>query len=744
MAMEMTLKTKHILGWFCALSASLSAAVSGNSRAEDKVTFDDHIKPIFREHCLSCHNANEKKGGLALDTYAATLIGGSSGEIVIAGDIDSSRLWELTAHIAQPYMPPQQDKLADPKLAVIKTWIEQGMPENSGSAIKKKSDAAAAMLANSSTGKPDGPPPMPTSMLKQPAIYTPRSAAIAAMAGAPWSPLVAVGGQFQVSLYHSESGQLLGVIPFPEGEPQSLSFTRDGRQLLIGGGRHGRSGCAVLVDVATGERITKVGDELDVVLAADISPDKKRIALAGPQKLIRIYDSSTGELIKEMKKHTDWVYALRFSPDGVLLASGDRSNGLVVWESETGRLYADLVGHKGEIRSLDFRADSNVLLTASLDGTVKFWGMQDSNLQKSIDAHGGGATSVAFSQDGSFVTTGRDQRVRLWNPDGTKKAEYEGLTEAGLEVAVIGSGAQIAAGDWNGKVKLWQAADPKQVRELAANPLTLAQVLEQAQASATQIKTTFDAASMVAADSAAQMTAAQSELAQTEVLVKTSAEQLAATEQTKQKLTGDINAQTAMIADLEAKLAAVKKAKEDTTVALNTATETAKKQMAESEAAKAKQVDAKTKYDQLAVAAKAAADKLAEADAQFKASQDAVARAQADLTAFQARSADLKASAEKVAAQTAETEKQMAEKAKLAATKEAEMKKLTEELQKMQAEMAALQQKLAAAASAQTTAQSELSASQAAANELKAAFEKAQSDSAQAQERLKLFLDSYK
>ena len=42
-----------------------------------KVTYDDHVKPIFREHCLSCHNQEQKKGGLALDNYAATMAGGA-------------------------------------------------------------------------------------------------------------------------------------------------------------------------------------------------------------------------------------------------------------------------------------------------------------------------------------------------------------------------------------------------------------------------------------------------------------------------------------------------------------------------------------------------------------------------------------------------------------------------------------------------------------------------------------------
>lgn len=64
-------------------------------------------------------------------------------------------------------------------------------------------------------------------------------------------------------------------------------------------------------------------------------------------------------------------------------------------------------------------------------------------MQKSFDAHGGGATSVVFTQDGNMATSGRDGKVKFWNADGTLKAEFAGLTEAALEVAATGNGAQL-------------------------------------------------------------------------------------------------------------------------------------------------------------------------------------------------------------------------------------------------------------------------------------------------------------
>lgn len=469
-------------GWRGAISAALATCLAVPAFADEptKITFEDHIKPILREHCSSCHNANDKKSGLSLDNYQAIMAGGSGGEVVAEGDLDSSRLFALTAHKEQPFMPPMQDKIPQAKLDLLKTWIEQGMPENSGSEIKKPMVSSAA-LGVVSAGRPEGAPPMPVSTLKQTPFYTPRASTISALAASPWSPLVAVGGQFQVSLYHSETGSLLGVIPFPEGEPQSITFSRDGRLILIGGGRHSAAGYAVLHEIATGNRIARVGDELDIVMAADISDDNRMIALAGPQKMIRVYDTLSGKLLFEQKKHTDWIYAVRFSPDGLLLATADRAAGIVVWESATGRMYLELPGHKGEIRSLTWRPDSQALISASLDGTLKMWEMNEGKVIKSWDAHGGGATAVAVCNDGTIVSTGRDNKVKVWDGAGNAAGEMPPLVEAGYEVAITVDGKQVIAGDWAGNVRMWQRANPADEKRLPANPPTLELSLAAAQ-----------------------------------------------------------------------------------------------------------------------------------------------------------------------------------------------------------------------------------------------------------------------
>jgi len=498
-----------------ALSSSLFSQDSG-----EKVTYEDHVKPIFRQHCFSCHNQNEKKGGLALDTFASTIEGGSSGEIVFDGEASSSRLWMLMAHEDTPVMPPGQDKLPDELIATVKKWIDLGLLENSGSTAKKKKASKLAFSA-SADGRPEGPVAMPETVWQQPVIVTERVAAVTSIQSSPWAPLVAIGGQRQIVLYNTENGECVGILPFPEGEPHSLTFSRDGSYLLVGGGHHSQQGLAVLYDIRSGDPVARCGDELDIVLGSDINPTLSRVALGGPQRLVRIHDVDSGEKVFELKKHTDWVYSVRFSPDGVLVASGDRAGGLVLWEADTGRLYLDLVGHKDAIRGIAWRSDSNVVASASLDGTVKLWEVFNGGQIKNFSAHGGGVTGIDMARDGKIVTCGRDRVVKLWDADGNLIREFPAFPEAVMKVVFNHDGTRVIAGDWSGLIKMWKTDDPAQELVLSANPAPLEIRMQQA----TELASTTAAAFQT---QSAAYTAAEGKLSGTVAMVQSLGEQVAA------------------------------------------------------------------------------------------------------------------------------------------------------------------------------------------------------------------------
>lgn len=457
----------------CRLASLLLLVIPGFAVSADKITYDDHIFPIFESKCLNCHNPDKKKGDLDLSTYTGTMTGSSGGKIALAGDGGSSKLYTVTVHTEEPVMPPEGDKISKKNADLIRAWIDGGLLENKGSKAKKREKPAFTLSSIPTGKKPEGPPPMPEDLLLEPVITPSRATVVADMQSSPWAPLLAVTAPRQVLLYHTDSLELVGILPFPKGSPETLSFHPGGKYLLAGGGIGGKSGTTVTWDITTGEILMTMGREFDSVLAADLRADLGGVAMGGPSRLVKLWDPAVDEQIKSIKKHTDWVTALAYSPDGVLLATGDRNNGVQVWEAATGNEFHSLRGHQKAITDLKWRADSNLLASASEDGTIRFWDMNQGKEIKRGNA-GPGVLALDYARNGKLVSVGRDKRIKVWKADLTLERQSQPFSELVTEVAFSHDGARYFTADWNGKIEAWNTADLKKIGALQASPPSIA------------------------------------------------------------------------------------------------------------------------------------------------------------------------------------------------------------------------------------------------------------------------------
>lgn len=492
---------------------------AGTLSAEDKkadgekITFRDHILPLLENKCLNCHNPDEAKGGLDLSNYGGAMTGGSGGEVVTSQDADSSRIYNLMAHQEEPFMPPKKTKSSDAELELVKKWIEGGLLEHDGSVAKVSDKPKLDMNVKVDIGSRPDVVAMPEHLLLQPEVVTERANAIPALARSPWAPIIAVAGQKQVMLYDSNNFEILGILAYPEGFPKTLSFSQNGSLLLCGGGRGGKSGGVVVWDVKTGERAIEVGNEFDIVLAADISPDQRNIALGGPGRNIKIFDTVSGEELHSIKKHPDWLLTLAYSPDGVLLASGGRNGDLYIWEAATGIEFYTLNGHSSAVTDVSWRSDSNLLVSVSEDGEAMLWEMSEGKQVKKWAAHPGGALAVDFSLDGKIVTTGRDKTVKIWDVAGKQLQSIAASDDLVMAAVFSEDSSKVISGDYNGKIVAWNVADGKKITEFEANPPTIDQQLAYSQKRIAELRGSLPKLEQGIKVAATELTAKQQALA---------------------------------------------------------------------------------------------------------------------------------------------------------------------------------------------------------------------------------------
>ena len=440
-----------------ACATFLAIALAASAQTTKPPTYDDDVKAILLRRCFGCHSSAESRAGLSLETYAGILKGGGSGDIVLPGRASNSLLYKVVAHEGDgvPRTPLNGSKIPDSEIAIIQEWIQRGLLETATS-MPKGPAASSTEFKPSDLNRPAGPPAMPKAL---PPVVIPEPARphpITALAASPWAPLIAVAGHERIYLYDTMNRNPLGALPFPEGIPYVLRFSRDGSILLAGGGRGVQSGRVVLYDVRTGARRAVVGNETDIVLAADVSADGKLVALGGPGKVVKVFTVADGKLAYQITKHTDWITALAFSPDGSRLATGDRAGGIHLWESATGGIVVSLSDHKDAITSLSWRGDGALLASGSEDGQIIIWSAIDGFPAATISPKPvSGVESLDFNPDGRLVSVARDNKIRFWNSDGTPK-EASAVYDALLTKVVARYDGKLAiAGDYKGRILLW-------------------------------------------------------------------------------------------------------------------------------------------------------------------------------------------------------------------------------------------------------------------------------------------------
>ena len=452
------------------------AVFAQSAPASGPVTYQHEIRPLFKKRCGNCHNAEVHRGELDLSTYAATMEGSAGGPIATRGVLKDSLLYLTTHHLETPHMPPGKNKLPESELALIRSWIEGGLLEDrpaEGDPAAPKSPTAdkpkPVEVAAAPVTTPASPPPAMEKQAtpaasKEPA--TTRFGAVTALAAHPAEPLVAVAGQKQVTLLHAEKRTVERVLPFPEGEAFVLRFSASGRLLLAAGGEHVESGRVVLWDLASGNRLAEFGDESDVVLAADISPDEAFVALGGPSKIVQVYRVSDGTLLHRLDKHTDWLLSIAFSPDGLLFATADRAANLFVWETERGELVHTLRGHRGMIASVSWRPDGDFLVSGGEDGMVRLWSAHDGSEIASWKAHERGITDLRYFAEGMLATCGRDRQLKVWTAEGKQQVAAPVFTSIPLRIAPIARLGALSIGESTGAVSLYQQTNGRQLAVL--------------------------------------------------------------------------------------------------------------------------------------------------------------------------------------------------------------------------------------------------------------------------------------
>jgi len=113
------------------LAAALLVAMAAPPASTDEGTafFESKVRPVFVDHCVSCHGAKKQQGGLRLDTRAGVRTGGDTGPAIVPGKPDESLLVKAVRHTNPDLKMPPKAKLSAEQVAALEAWVRIGAPD---------------------------------------------------------------------------------------------------------------------------------------------------------------------------------------------------------------------------------------------------------------------------------------------------------------------------------------------------------------------------------------------------------------------------------------------------------------------------------------------------------------------------------------------------------------------------------------------------------------------------------------
>ena len=99
-----------------------ASAATGPQSAE---YFETSVRPVLAANCYDCH-AEEKMGGLRLDSQEALLKGGKSGPALVPGDPDKSLIIEAIRQTRATLKMPKGGRLKPSEVEALTEWVKAG------------------------------------------------------------------------------------------------------------------------------------------------------------------------------------------------------------------------------------------------------------------------------------------------------------------------------------------------------------------------------------------------------------------------------------------------------------------------------------------------------------------------------------------------------------------------------------------------------------------------------------------
>lgn len=470
--------------------------------AADAPSFTRDVAPLLVRHCVACHGAKNPQGAYQLHTLARAVVAGESenAPLVPSKPDESEWLRLITSTDSEERMPKDRPALTATEIDVLRRWIAAGAKADGV-------DPAAPLLLVADHPEPPAPRTYPRPLPIQ---------ALALRAGKNADDdTILAGGYHEITEWSVKTGQLVKRRGSMPQRIMALRLAPDGRTLAIAGGEPGIWGSAAVVDLNDDKQRTEVARGTELFFDAAWSADGTRLAVAGGDRSVRIWDAKERRQLLEFEAHADWVRSVAWSSDAKLLVTASRDKTARIHRADDGHLLANFTDEDApQLAALFTPTNEGFALSGGNKGRVTEWfvatgdkynpkkpkadtkkddakkddkkgeAKKELTPEEKFDADyeakhlaranpfadgGGTITALARYEDKLLVAAGKT--LRLYNCVNHDLLQtYEGATDTLLSISADPTRKCIAAGDLAGNVYIWEADQTHPQRVILVQP----------------------------------------------------------------------------------------------------------------------------------------------------------------------------------------------------------------------------------------------------------------------------------
>ena len=216
-----------------------------------------------------------------------------------------------------------------------------------------------------------------------------------------------------IHLLHGDTGKELSQFPLPQEGIRLARLTADGKSALILQGPN-----LALWDLDTGKETKRLLFDASKVNDFVISSDNAWVLTGSQLPKVQLWSLTDGTEKRVYIGHDDFgknlsVTCVALSPDKNHVLAGCGSE-IYVWDTEVPQKYREVQHHDGEVLCAAFEPDNGTFLTGGRDQKVRYWSIQPSRRLWEFE-HAGIVNVVAYLDSQRVISASQDKTIRFWS-----------------------------------------------------------------------------------------------------------------------------------------------------------------------------------------------------------------------------------------------------------------------------------------------------------------------------------------